>query len=1413
MLMLCAYANADMLMLCAYANADMFGDSAIASSKEVCEFEYTAEICSHFHNNFEQCRSRECSKSALVYVAGEDDEWGSDAEGPASQAEPALSGGEASPQPQTGKASTSPRSPECGAPDERAAPPSPPPPRLRLNTRLATDPALRTTPPPPPPLEYLSALPTAFHPALATFCLPPLPEVPPAPVTTPRPKLAESLESRQAPVYMCTPCGIRFSSLSTLEAHQTYYCSHRTKQKGRDSDSDDGKTPSLPAVGSEPAMLSRADDSSASESISEVNGLGPACKAARTGKQYACPHCSYSADKKVSLNRHMRMHCTSPATPAVHVPSVNNGSAEARSPDVAHNSPHLVDRYCQDCDIRFSSVKTFRAHKLHYCSTRHVVKNSNATTPPTLSTPKSSSVIENGPVSPSENASRTSLGSPNTQDSGHRATQPFLALPTNPILIVPYSLFQGASLLTGSATLGLPSNDTACILLPNGTLQPVAQGLLSHTVPPPLVSSVSAVKEERRIASTHLQPGDMSSEQDACVDGKKHQKARAKICLMVKSNCFIHVRVSTTVKEAWESLRKAYEDKGLLRRLGLLRALFIIKLSDFKNMEDYISANLLSVSTMVSRGIVVVFSDCGCKMYHKDDFEAFIYIPKQKQSKWDSKSSESLCDPKAVVEALSRKDRKMWESAMHEEHDSLLENETWELVDLPKNVYVVQCKWAFKIKRGANTDRWRYKARLVARGFTQEFGVDYHETFVSEGFIAEDQEHKVCRLKIAIYGLKRASWVWNQQIHKIMLEVEFTSKNEEDKMKLVQELGTRFKLKDLGEVQECLGMRVVRNTEARTISLNQRKHWTKTKRVLRWVVLKSAGNQGKKRTAALSSVEAEYLAMSEVTKEAIHSKASALPSHSPRIPDMMLPLDLRMHRSPEAGNLVVDLDTEEERDEEEKTPCRLSPERENIVCAPSIPLILSTSSACSTPSPPTVSPALSSSSLSNTKSRHPSGSPSPRNGVIYTNSTHKKAINAAISQLAVVQDPPGNLSQLLLAAVAAAGQSEDGNGAIQLKSPHSLIHTASKHGSKPTPQKPLIQIPPLIPPSLMLAAPRPSSDLLASPGMLPLITPEMAFRIASEQQAPQVLVKQGVSKCRECNIVFCKHENYLAHKKHYCSARTDGSTPEEGVQKPQSPAAVASSPGGSNSASSPTHSGGKASPTPGQKPPLFQFICVACGIKFTSFDNLTAHQAYYCPKRGELAVKSGDAPAEKTGRKCSKCKVSSCGDKEFFYPEYFNRGDELRSEALAEVWDAENLVLDKQLLVWELVGLTRMLCDPLRVLRWASLLWLVEEISGYRNFHWMMRVSVAPSLLYLSSGSRELGNGSYPTTTVPRLQVPCAVLRVAPYAGRGQADTRFPSLAKTVVDEGSQASHCPKIHTGMWPCSSLPNLGDDRLSR
>lgn len=111
---------------------------------------------------------------------------------------------------------------------------------------------------------------------------------------------------------------------------------------------------------------------------------------------------------------------------------------------------------------------------------------------------------------------------------------------------------------------------------------------------------------------------------------------------------------------------------------------------------------------------------------------------------------------------------------------------------------------------------------------------------------------------------------------------------------------------------------------------------------------------------------------------------------------------------------------------------------------------------------------------------------------------------------------------------------------------------------------------------------------------------------------PQIFVKQGVSKCKECNIVFCKYENYLAHKKHYCSARNledkEGSKPSP----PPSPSANAT---------------GGAAPLAYQ-----QLICAACGIKFTSMDNLSAHQMYYCPKRIEIPLQTPQK------EKCTKCK-------------------------------------------------------------------------------------------------------------------------------------------------------------------------------
>lgn len=73
-----------------------------------------------------------------------------------------------------------------------------------------------------------------------------------------------------------------------------------------------------------------------------------------------------------------------------------------------------------------------------------------------------------------------------------------------------------------------------------------------------------------------------------CKDEKKNRKALAKICLSVSSSAMHHVRNAETPHQAWTNLQKAYEDKGLSRRLGLLRSLFGVRLLEMDGMESYL---------------------------------------------------------------------------------------------------------------------------------------------------------------------------------------------------------------------------------------------------------------------------------------------------------------------------------------------------------------------------------------------------------------------------------------------------------------------------------------------------------------------------------------------------------------------------------------------------------------------------------------------------------------------------------------------------------------------------------------------------------------------------------------------------------------------------------------------------------
>ena len=66
---------------------------------------------------------------------------------------------------------------------------------------------------------------------------------------------------------------------------------------------------------------------------------------------------------------------------------------------------------------------------------------------------------------------------------------------------------------------------------------------------------------------------------------------------------------------------------------------------------------------------------------------------------------------------------------MQEEYNASLENNTWQLVPKPSNTNIVSCKWVFHQKFNSDGSLSRYKARWVRRGYSQQHGIDYDETF------------------------------------------------------------------------------------------------------------------------------------------------------------------------------------------------------------------------------------------------------------------------------------------------------------------------------------------------------------------------------------------------------------------------------------------------------------------------------------------------------------------------------------------------------------------------------------------------------------------------------------------------------------------------------------------------------------
>lgn len=66
---------------------------------------------------------------------------------------------------------------------------------------------------------------------------------------------------------------------------------------------------------------------------------------------------------------------------------------------------------------------------------------------------------------------------------------------------------------------------------------------------------------------------------------------------------------------------------------------------------------------------------------------------------------------------------------MNEELMALEKSNTWTICSLPPDKHAIGCKWVYKIKVNADGTLERYKAHLVAKGYTQQEGIDFVETF------------------------------------------------------------------------------------------------------------------------------------------------------------------------------------------------------------------------------------------------------------------------------------------------------------------------------------------------------------------------------------------------------------------------------------------------------------------------------------------------------------------------------------------------------------------------------------------------------------------------------------------------------------------------------------------------------------
>ncbi|GJZ04958.1 ribonuclease H-like domain-containing protein [Tanacetum coccineum] len=247
--------------------------------------------------------------------------------------------------------------------------------------------------------------------------------------------------------------------------------------------------------------------------------------------------------------------------------------------------------------------------------------------------------------------------------------------------------------------------------------------------------------------------------------------------------------------------------------------------------------------------------------------------------------------------------------AMNEEMEVLYENNTWVLVELPRNRKAIRSKWVYKIKHKSTGEIDRYKARLVAKGFNQKEGIDYEETFspvVKMGtvrcLISLAIQNGWCLFQLDVNNtFYMAPRQWNNRLSEALIENDFKQSGHDHSLytkesggsfvallvyvddivltgndineinKVKTSLRSKFKIKDLGELKYCLGIECL----SQYMHAPLQSHMNLRLRVLKY--LKGAPGSGvnyeksehikKQATLSKSSAEAKYRLMAAATCE------------------------------------------------------------------------------------------------------------------------------------------------------------------------------------------------------------------------------------------------------------------------------------------------------------------------------------------------------------------------------------------------------------------------------------------------------------------------------------------------------------------------------------------------------------------